>query len=144
MGSPFELVIQIITIGHKMPDWIKSGFDHYHKKIQMKCKLIEIHPQNQKNIIKYLNQGVSHIALDDQGKQLTSEKIAEQINIWKMDGINVNFYIGAHDGFPPEVLERCQKKMVFIKSNISPSFDQNHANRAAVSIRMYFKQSSIS
>ena len=93
-----------------MPDWIKSGFDHYHKKIQMKCKLIEIHPQNQKNIIKYLNQGVSHIALDDQGKQLTSEKIAEQINIWKMDGINVNFYIGAHDGFPPEVLERCQKK----------------------------------
>jgi 23S rRNA (pseudouridine1915-N3)-methyltransferase len=103
-------VIQIITIGHKMPDWIKSGFDHYHKKIQMKCKLIEIHPQNQKNITKFLDQKVSHIALDSQGKQFKSEHIAEQINIWKMDGINVNFYIGAHDGLPPEVLERCQKK----------------------------------
>ncbi len=103
-------MIQIITIGHKMPDWIKSGFHHYHKRLQIKCNLIEIPPLNHKKAVKYLNQLACNIALHHEGIQLSSEAIAKHIKLWKMDGINVNFYIGAHDGLPSEVLSRCQKK----------------------------------
>ena len=70
-------MIQIITIGHKMPDWIKSGFHHYHKRLQIKCNLIEIPPLNHKKAVKYLNQLACNIALHHEGIQLSSEAIAK-------------------------------------------------------------------
>ena len=49
------------------------------------------------------------IALAERGEAWSSEELAELVGRWEMDGRDVTFVIGDHDGLPPDVLRRAER-----------------------------------
>ena len=115
--------LRLLTVGHKMPDWVQTGFGEYHKRIQpmMSCELIEIAPAKRaKNpsdadISRYKqSEGAAILAarhpkeqlwvLDVKGKMLSTESLATKIHHAMTDGTDVALVIGGADGVSAEVL----------------------------------------
>jgi rRNA large subunit m3Psi methyltransferase RlmH len=49
------------------------------------------------------------IALAERGEAWSSEQLAELVGRWEMEGRDVSFVIGDHDGLPADVLQRAER-----------------------------------
>lgn len=108
----------IAAVGHKMPDWITSGFGEYAKRMPPDCRIVlkEIKPVERSGsktaetamalertkIEAALPKGTRIIALDEHGKDLTSVQLAQHLTQWQQGGHDVSFVIGGADGLDPE------------------------------------------
>lgn len=108
----------IAAVGHKMPDWISSGFAEYSKRMPAELRIVlkEIKPierssgksaqsvmqQERQRIEAALPKGVRIIALDEHGRDWTSAQLARQLEQWQQDGRDVAFIIGGADGLDAE------------------------------------------
>jgi 23S rRNA (pseudouridine1915-N3)-methyltransferase len=104
----------IAAVGHKMPDWISTGFDDYAKRMPPECRLHlkEIKPVERsgsktadtamalerERIVAAIPKGARLIALDEHGRDLTSQQLSQQLLQWQQDGRDVVFVIGGADG----------------------------------------------
>ncbi len=104
----------IVSVGHKMPDWITTGFNEYAKRMprEARIELLEIRPEPRttgktvaqimeaeaQRILAVLPQNCLRIALDERGAQLTTRQLAEQMQDWMRAGSDVAFTIGGADG----------------------------------------------
>ena len=121
--------LRILSVGHKMPEWVQIGFAEYFKRIQpmMSVELIEITPaKRSKNpsdaeISKYKDsEGVNILAakhpkerlwvLEITGKMLSTEKLANKLEITMQDGADIALVIGGADGISAEVLAQADFK----------------------------------
>lgn len=109
-----SMQIHLISVGNRMPDWVKSGYDEYAKRLPRECELLlrEILPgQRGKNcdvvrIIKEegdrMNAAIpanAHIvALDLAGKQWTTPDLALALERWLTIGKPIALLIGGPDG----------------------------------------------
>ncbi|WP_050478462.1 23S rRNA (pseudouridine(1915)-N(3))-methyltransferase RlmH [Herbaspirillum rhizosphaerae] len=107
----------ITAVGHKMPDWIASGFNEYAKRMPAECRVLlkEIKPiersgsrtaetvmsQERSKIEAALPKGARIIALDEHGKDITSVQLSQLLTQWQQDGRDVAFVIGGADGLDP-------------------------------------------
>ncbi|HSY28678.1 MAG TPA: 23S rRNA (pseudouridine(1915)-N(3))-methyltransferase RlmH [Burkholderiaceae bacterium] len=108
----------IAAVGHKMPDWIESGFTEYVKRMPAECRihLKEIKPIERSGsktaetamalertkIEAVLPKGSRIVALDERGKDLTSVQLSECLTQWQQDGRDISFIIGGADGLDAE------------------------------------------
>ena len=104
----------IAAVGHKMPDWIETGFNEYTKRMPAECRVLlkEIKPiersgsknadtvkaQERSKIEAALPKGARIIALDERGKDLTTMQLSQLLTQWQQDGRDVAFVIGGADG----------------------------------------------
>ena len=115
MNSPMK--IRILTIGQKMPTWVLTGFEDYFKRIQpfVQTQIVEL-PMAKRgkndsaaDILKYrqiegdsiLNAMKTNevlIALEVGGKEFSTEKLAETMKGWMLEGNDVVLAIGGPDG----------------------------------------------
>ena len=121
--------LRILSVGHKMPEWIQIGFAEYFKRIQpmMSVELIEITPaKRSKNpsdaeISKYKDsEGVNILAakhpkerlwvLEVTGKMLSTKKLANKLETTMQDGTDIALVIGGADGISAEVLAQADFK----------------------------------
>ncbi len=78
----------------------------------VKCEIIEIKEGINKTeegnrILKSLNQNGFVVLLDERGRELSSQKLAEQLQKWQSSGLKeVIFIIGGHEGVTSEVAKR--------------------------------------
>lgn len=104
----------IIAVGQKMPHWVNEAFADYQKRMP-RDKAIMLHEvavaarKNNKDIQKLQNlewqaqqkhlpaQGVV-IALDEKGKQWTTQQWSEQLARWMLETSHVSFLLGGPDG----------------------------------------------
>ena len=79
----------VVSVGHKMPDWITAGFNEYTKRMprEAKIELVEVKPEPRttgkttaqimeaeaQRILAALPQGCLRIALDERGAQPTTK-----------------------------------------------------------------------
>lgn len=115
--------LRILSVGHKMPTWVQTGFGDYHKRIlpMLSVELVNIPPAKRcKNptagdIHKYKSQEGNAILnarqhgeklwlLDVKGKMLTTESLSDKLQIAMQDGNNVALVIGGADGVSADVL----------------------------------------
>ena len=103
----------IIAVGHKMPDWVSSACNDYLKRMPSDCsiELKEIKPDLSpaKEAIKIaaaIPKGIRLIALDERGKDLSTQGIAEQLAQWRQDGGDVAFLIGGADGLDASLKQK--------------------------------------
>lgn len=109
--------IRILTIGQKMPAWVLTGFEDYFKRIQpfVTTQIIEL-PMAKRgkndspaDIAKYcqiegdsiLNAMKSNevlIALEVGGREFSTEKLAEVMQQWTLEGSDIVLAIGGPDG----------------------------------------------
>ena len=117
----------IVSVGHKMPDWITTGFNEYAKRMprEAKIELLEIKPEPRstgkttaqimeaeaQRILSALPQGCLRIALDELGTQQTTRQLAGQMQEWMQSGCDVAFIIGGADGLHTSVKQAAQQRL---------------------------------
>jgi 23S rRNA (pseudouridine1915-N3)-methyltransferase len=115
----------IVSVGHKMPDWITVGFSEYIKRMprEAKISLLEIKPEPRttgkttaqimeaeaQRILAALPQSCLRIALDERGIQPTTKQLAAQMQDWMREGRDVAFIIGGADGLHESVKQAAQQ-----------------------------------
>ena len=117
--------IDLIAVGKKMPAWIESGFKEYTKRLpkNINFKLIEITPatrsknnnadtykqKEQEKIETILSPKSIIIALDEQGKSISSQQLAKQLQIWNDDNQHINLIIGGADGLSDSLKKKANQ-----------------------------------
>lgn len=107
--------LTIISVGHKMPDWVTSATQDYLKRMPTDCsiEIKEIKPDltPAKEAIKIaaaIPKGARVIALDERGKDQTTQHLAQQLASWRQDGLDLAFLIGGADGLDSSLKESAQ------------------------------------
>ena len=127
--------IMILSVGKLKEKYLKQGIEEYIKRLTpyAKVSVIEIPdepaPENMspaeiegvkeaegKKLLAKVNQDTYVIALAIQGKQLTSEDLASEIDRLATYGRSkIAFIIGGSNGLSDEVLARADMKLSFSK-----------------------------
>lgn len=112
--------ISLLTLGHKMPEWVNSAFNNYNHRLppHLKIHMCEINAVSRQKglsipqikvheaslIQKYIKPGSQNIALDEGGKAISTHFVAKQLDQWQMNGQDVNLIIGGADGLDHSIL----------------------------------------
>lgn len=127
--------INIVCVGKIKEKYLKLGIDEFKKRLSKYCKLeiIELDdekaPENLsdkememikdkegKKILAKIKDNSYVIALAIDGKNLSSEELADTINKLGIRGVsNITFVIGGSLGLSDEVLSRADYKLSFSK-----------------------------
>lgn len=114
--------IHLVSVGNRMPSWVKAGYDDYAKRLPRECELLlrEIPPGLRgKNcdvarIIKDEGErmnaaipvGAHIVALELSGKPWTTQDLALTLNRWLESGRHIALLIGGPDGLADPVKSR--------------------------------------
>lgn len=114
----------IAAVGHKMPDWVAAGCNEYIKRMprELPISVVEIKPEPrgsktreqltaaEKARIAPAIAGCSRIvALDERGKDLTTQQLAQRLEAWMQEGGDTAFLIGGADGLDPELKQQADE-----------------------------------
>jgi len=112
------LKLRIVALGHRMPAWVRDGYDEYAKRLPRDhaLQLIELKPEprdrgrtvaqllaTEAERIRHACDGCTIVALDERGTAWTTRTLAEQLRRWSGQGANVAFVIGSADGLDAAV-----------------------------------------
>jgi 23S rRNA (pseudouridine1915-N3)-methyltransferase len=116
--------LHIVTVGHKPPDWITSGFQEYTRRMprELPVVLTEVRPAARagKNvaqidrarateadrILAAIPSDSVKVTLDERGKMITTTELAARLEDWMSHGRDVCFLIGGADGLDDTVRDR--------------------------------------
>jgi 23S rRNA (pseudouridine1915-N3)-methyltransferase len=113
--------IRLIAVGNKMPNWVEAGVAEYQKRLpsDFSLSITEIPLANRsknspiaiamekeaKALQEACDKNDFIVALDVQGRSLSTEKLAGQFNKVREDGRNIALLIGGPDGLTKDCLE---------------------------------------
>lgn len=128
----------IVSVGHKMPDWITTGYSEYAKRMprEARIELLEIRPEPRTTgkttqqimeaeagrILAALPSGCRRIALDEHGAQPTTKQLAAQMKDWMGEGRDVAFIIGGADGLHDSVKQAAGQLMALSALTLPHAF----------------------
>lgn len=111
--------IHLITVGNKMPGWVKSGTDEYLKRMPAACsvQLHEIPPQNRggnqsvdkikadeaDRIEAKIPKQALKVVCDERGKPWSTRDLADRMADWMGSGRDVAIVVGGPDGLTDEM-----------------------------------------
>lgn len=127
--------ITLITVGKIKEKYLKDGIAEYSKRLSRYCKLEIIEVADEKTpdqasetveeqirdkegerILKYLKDDMYVITLEINGKQLSSEELADKMAALGLQGkSHIAFVIGGSIGLGREVLKRSDYALSFSK-----------------------------
>lgn len=127
--------ISVVCVGKIKEKYFTMGIDEYSKRLSRYCKLDIIEVPDEKTpdnasvaeellikkkegerILKHIKEGAYVIALDIEGKMLTSEELAGKIDKLGIGGdSHIVFVIGGSLGLDKTVLDRADYKLSFSK-----------------------------
>ena len=118
--------ISILAVGTKMPRWVTEGVAEYTVRLPRELRLEwceialarrgkdsraeQLRQREGEQILKAIPAGDRVIALDVQGKALSTEQLAHELRDWQMSGDNFSLLIGGPDGLSPECLQRADRR----------------------------------
>ncbi|MBU3644489.1 MAG: 23S rRNA (pseudouridine(1915)-N(3))-methyltransferase RlmH [Candidatus Methylopumilus sp.] len=111
--------LRIISVGHKMPDWVNQACQDYLKRMprEMQLDIVEIKPDKRaagknsqtvqqaeaKRILEACGQDY-RVVLDEHGQQISTQQLATQMQDWQQLGKNVSLIIGGADGLDASII----------------------------------------
>jgi len=117
--------ISVVSVGHKMPAWIQSGWREYLKRLppEIKVELVELKPEEKtsgktvekakalegERILAAIPGGATVYALDEKGRPVTTQGLSVMLAEWMRDATHPVFVIGGADGLSDEVKTRADK-----------------------------------
>ncbi|ROH84525.1 23S rRNA (pseudouridine(1915)-N(3))-methyltransferase RlmH [Pseudomethylobacillus aquaticus] len=105
--------LRIISVGHKMPDWVETACQEYLKRMprEASVEIVEIKPDKraagknsevvQEAEAKRIMEAVGRdllVALDERGQEVTTLQLAERFSGWLSGGRDVALVVGGADG----------------------------------------------
>jgi 23S rRNA (pseudouridine1915-N3)-methyltransferase len=128
----------IVSVGHKMPDWITVGFNEYAKRMprEAKIELLEIKPEPRttgktteqimqaeaQRILSALPASCWRIALDERGATPTTKQLAAQMQDWMREGCDVAFIVGGADGLHDTVKQAARQLLALSALTLPHAF----------------------
>jgi 23S rRNA (pseudouridine1915-N3)-methyltransferase len=125
----------IIAVGARMPEWVEAAWGDYAKRLpsEWSVTLKEIKPESRtsgktpqqmmaaeaKRIETAIPDGAMRVALDEHGRDYSSQKFAEVLRTWQDNSQTVAIIIGGPDGLAPELKTSCQA-MIRLSSMTMP------------------------
>lgn len=119
MYSDQVMQINLISVGNKMPGWVKQGYDEYAKRMPRECELVlrEIAPGKRgKNVdvarivqgegermVAAIPQSTHVVNLDVQGKTWSTPELAQTMQRWLGNGRHVALLVGGPEGLADSV-----------------------------------------
>jgi 23S rRNA (pseudouridine1915-N3)-methyltransferase len=116
------MILRILTVGNKMPDWVQQGFHEYAKRVASpwRLELQEITAEKRgktsniaqlkiregEKILAALKPDSAVIALDVTGQAFSSPELALQLKTLQKDYRYTEFIIGGADGLSTACLEK--------------------------------------
>ena len=113
--------LSILSVGHKMPDWVEQACAEYLKRMprELDTRIIEIKPDKRaagknsevvqeaeaKRILELVGKDYL-IALDERGQEVTTLQLAEKMQTWLGNGRDVALVIGGADGLHPQLKQK--------------------------------------
>jgi 23S rRNA (pseudouridine1915-N3)-methyltransferase len=120
--------IRLIAVGDRQPSWVDDAFGAYTGRFPREWKFrfdgvpsVRRAKNDKSNramaaegeqILAKVSSDEQVILLDERGKQLTSQSLAENVSSWQADGRDLGFVIGGPDG----VSDACRARADFIWS----------------------------
>lgn len=114
--------IRLITVGTNLPQWVQLGYHEYSKRLPESCKveLVEIPlgkrtknspiakamDDEAKRMLAQVHADSHMVALEVNGKSLSTEQLASKLQNWQFGGQDVNLLIGGPDGLGPACVQR--------------------------------------
>lgn len=121
------LKITAIAVGNRMPRWVDDGFAEYAGRMPKNARisLVEVKPEPRTSgktpaqmmaaeasrIEAALPENCDCIVLDEHGRELTSEALADWLRERMESGRDLAFVIGGPDGLAPSVKMRAAQQM---------------------------------
>jgi 23S rRNA (pseudouridine1915-N3)-methyltransferase len=116
--------ILILAVGHRMPDWVLTAWDDYAKRMpaDWSISLKEIKPEPRtsgktpqqmmlaeaKRIEAAIPDQTLRIALDEHGRDFTTQMFASKLQSWHNSSQNIAIIIGGADGLDPNLKSSCE------------------------------------
>ena len=113
--------LRIISVGHKMPNWVEVACAEYTKRMprELAVEIIDIKPEKRaagnsteniqlieaKRILESIGRDYL-IALDERGNEITTLQLAEKLSTWQAGGRDVSLVIGGADGLHASVKQK--------------------------------------
>ena len=113
--------LRIISVGHKMPDWVEVACSEYMKRMprELVIEIVNIKPDKRadgksseavqeaeaKRILETAGKDFL-IACDERGQQVTTLQLAEKLKFWQGLGKDVSVVIGGADGIHSSLKHR--------------------------------------
>lgn len=114
--------IDLICVGHKMPSWVKTGFNEYAKRlpslnlieIQLRkrtknANLARLQRQEAEQMLGAIAQSAYVIALDERGQVWNSLQLSDQLTHWMCEYNRVALLVGGPEGLSAACLQRAQQ-----------------------------------
>ncbi|ARQ46786.1 23S rRNA (pseudouridine(1915)-N(3))-methyltransferase RlmH [Oxalobacter formigenes] len=114
--------VTVVAVGHRMPDWIESGYREYAKRMppEWHFGLKELKPIDRSSsktaqtvmageaakILSVIPKNARIIALDEHGKDFSTVQLASNMKQWQQDGRDIVFIIGGADGLDPDLKKK--------------------------------------
>ena len=111
--------ITLIAVGCKMPKWVEEGFKEYQKRLPSDNALIlkeiplqkrvgdfvetKARQKESKEILEAIPKNSYIIALDERGKEYTSEDLAQKFSKLKLEYSSIALLVGGPEGHSDEV-----------------------------------------
>ncbi|MCB5185107.1 23S rRNA (pseudouridine(1915)-N(3))-methyltransferase RlmH [Methylobacillus gramineus] len=113
--------LRIISVGHKMPDWVQSACTEYIKRMprEMSVDIVEIKPDKRasgknaavvqeaeaKRILEAAGRDYL-VALDERGQEVSTLQLAERMKTWLGNGRDISLIIGGADGLHEDIKQQ--------------------------------------
>lgn len=117
--------IRLLTITHKSPAWIKTGYEEYAKRLPPSCslQLVEIPAEKRtvnadlkriteregEKMLAAIKTNHRVIALDVKGKLWSTEQLAERMTEWRQDGRHIDLLVGGPEGLAVACLQKAEE-----------------------------------
>ena len=115
--------ITIIAVGNRMPTWVEAAWEDYAKRLptDWAVELKEIKPEPRtsgktasqmmaaeaKRIESAIPANALRVALDEHGKDLSTEKFSALLQGWQDNSQSLAILIGGPDGLDPALKASC-------------------------------------
>ena len=110
------LSLTIICVDKLREPYLRAAAAEYEKRLGGYCRLRTVEVQDDSGIIAALPPRAYKVALCLEGRQLSSEELAERVSELQVRGYSeLVFIIGGTDGMSEEVKSRCDLRLSFSK-----------------------------
>ena len=113
--------VVLAAVAKRPPDWIRAGFREYAKRLppQLSLTLSEVAPlardgsqsaesarrREAERLRAVIPKGACLIALDEHGRQWSTQELAAQLERWMQEGRDLAMLVGGADGLDPSIID---------------------------------------
>jgi 23S rRNA (pseudouridine1915-N3)-methyltransferase len=118
--------IAVISASAKQPDWVRTGFETYARRLHTNCTLSlteialarrgktvalpRVLEQEGARMLAAAPKGAHIVALDESGRSLSTNELGARLQAWLAGGRPVALLIGGPDGLSDACFERAEER----------------------------------